>query len=309
MFIHASRRAGCCLTVLALASSGLVRADDCGQYEAIPTFVWTLRAPELLTGDAGETVKEWTTAEILTCGLQSGEDGAQGWSMLVKLTNAVPVEATTDGTSAAPSPDGLRQNGFERTRLYDSVICGRIAATACVLSFTEDVTLDPGSPHDVLRVRFEAKMPLEGEALVGLELPEECGHIREVEALGDGGGGDQPIGALVTYRGSSYRPVLTSRTLRIAPHVFRRGDVNADARVDISDAIRMFMYLFLGAAEPPCLDALDSNDDSDVDLSDGIHILNDFFREGTGIPAPGPFDCGPDPTVDRLGCRAYDACS
>ena len=96
--------------------------------------------------------------------------------------------------------------------------------------------------------------------------------------------------------------------LEIARGSILRGDSNSDGRVDISDAIRVFMWLFLGAAEPACVDAADSNDDGNVDLSDGVVILNDFFRPGTEIPPPGPFECGQDPTVDLLTCRSYPPC-
>jgi hypothetical protein len=89
---------------------------------------------------------------------------------------------------------------------------------------------------------------------------------------------------------------------------FRRGDSNSDGRVDISDAIRIFMYLFLGGAEPTCFDAADTNDDGRADLSDGVRILLDFFLPGTAISAPGPFECGPDPTGDSLGCGAQAPC-
>ena len=41
---------------------------------------------------------------------------------------------------------------------------------------------------------------------------------------------------------------------------FIRGDANSDLMVDLSDAIYVLSYLFLGFAEPPCLKAADSND-------------------------------------------------
>jgi hypothetical protein len=112
----------------------------------------------------------------------------------------------------------------------------------------------------------------------------------------------------ITWQGSTRYPVLTARTFPLCPAAFRRGDSNADGRVDISDAIRTFMYLFLGAAAPQCLDAADANDDGRLGLTDGIVILLDFFRPGTGIPAPGPFACGGDPSPDALGCRSYPPC-
>ena len=83
---------------------------------------------------------------------------------------------------------------------------------------------------------------------------------------------------------------------------FLRGDANASGRVDISDAIRIFMTLFQGAEPFPCGDAADATDDGKTNISDGLRILMDFFIPDTAIPTPGPFSCGPDPTADDLSC-------
>ena len=87
---------------------------------------------------------------------------------------------------------------------------------------------------------------------------------------------------------------------------FRRGDSNNDGGTDISDAITLFGYLFLGATAPPCDDAADANDDEGVDISDGIFVLYFLFQNGPAPEAPGAFLCGEDPTVDpngdNLGC-------
>ena len=60
------------------------------------------------------------------------------------------------------------------------------------------------------------------------------------------------------------------------------GDFNQDAGVDISDAISVFGYLFLGRAAPACPAGLDFNGDSALDLSDGIGALNWLFQGGPG---------------------------
>ncbi|SVC84098.1 uncharacterized protein METZ01_LOCUS336952, partial [marine metagenome] len=54
---------------------------------------------------------------------------------------------------------------------------------------------------------------------------------------------------------------------------FRRGDVNIDGSVDVSDALGIFNWLFLGGAGTPCENAADSNKDVSIDLTDGVHIL------------------------------------
>ncbi len=58
------------------------------------------------------------------------------------------------------------------------------------------------------------------------------------------------------------------------------GDYNQDAGVDISDAISVFGYLFLGREDPVCPAGLDFNGDSALDLSDGIGALNWLFQGG-----------------------------
>jgi hypothetical protein len=98
-----------------------------------------------------------------------------------------------------------------------------------------------------------------------------------------------------------------------ASDFFKRGDVNADGKVDISDGIKALGYLFLGEAAPACLDAADANDDGDVDISDATKIFGFLFLGEAELRAPGPFACGPDPSADRveggdLGCGAYAPC-
>ena len=89
---------------------------------------------------------------------------------------------------------------------------------------------------------------------------------------------------------------------------FRRGDANADGRVDIADAVFTLSYLFADGTVPLCLDATDANDDGKVDIADAIKILAHLFA-GAG-PLPAPFDeCGIDPTIDALGCASYTPCN
>jgi hypothetical protein len=81
---------------------------------------------------------------------------------------------------------------------------------------------------------------------------------------------------------------------------FLRGNSNSDIRVDISDGIYSFSFLFLGGPAPRCFDAADANDDGRFDISDGIYTLNNLFSGGPEIPDPGTMACGPDPTADTL---------
>ncbi len=95
---------------------------------------------------------------------------------------------------------------------------------------------------------------------------------------------------------------------------FKRGDVNAKGDVDLADAICILVYLFGGPgsrceeAIPRCHDAADANDDGSNDLGDALYILTWLFSDGPPPPDPGPFNCGPDPTPDDLGCMSYPPC-
>ena len=86
---------------------------------------------------------------------------------------------------------------------------------------------------------------------------------------------------------------------------FRRGFVNDDGEIDLSDAVRVLFHLFAGESIL-CADAADLDDDGAVAVTDAVRILEFLFRAG---PAPSdPFAaCGLDATEDALGCDG--ACS
>ncbi len=80
------------------------------------------------------------------------------------------------------------------------------------------------------------------------------------------------------------------------------GDCNQDTRLDISDAVCLFGFLFLGtpqqlpcgdrtAADPANETLLNHNSDARIDISDGIGILSFLFS--TGPPPAAGRDCLP----------------
>lgn len=89
--------------------------------------------------------------------------------------------------------------------------------------------------------------------------------------------------------------------------VFRRGDANDDANVDISDAVRVLSYLFAGFDAPPCVDTGDTNDDGEVNITDAIFLLTYLFVGNQELPAPAGA-CGEDPSEDPLGCAVSTSC-
>ncbi|MEM7235067.1 MAG: hypothetical protein AAF517_23015, partial [Planctomycetota bacterium] len=87
----------------------------------------------------------------------------------------------------------------------------------------------------------------------------------------------------------------------INDELFQRGDVNDDARFDISDGICILENLFFGSCELGCVDAADTNDSGAVDISDAVRVFNTLFVGANEPPAPFP-ECGLDPTADELNC-------
>lgn len=89
---------------------------------------------------------------------------------------------------------------------------------------------------------------------------------------------------------------------------FIRGDADANGALQLTDGIVILNTLFLGGRMPGCLDAGDSDDNGAIQLTDGIVIFQFLFLGGLMPPDPGPFNCGPDPTDDGIGCEDYDGC-
>lgn len=94
------------------------------------------------------------------------------------------------------------------------------------------------------------------------------------------------------------------------PPVFHRGDANGDGEIEISDAILILSFLFLGGTAPGCLDAADAQDNGVLEITDGVKILGYLFLGGPPpeLPGPPPLPCGVDPTADELDCASYPSC-
>ncbi len=89
---------------------------------------------------------------------------------------------------------------------------------------------------------------------------------------------------------------------------FRRGDVNDDAKVDISDAVGILYWLFLGESDPGCLEAVDSDGNGAHEITDAISLLDYLFQGGLAPPAPGPDACG-RPVRWVFGCENISSCA
>jgi len=84
---------------------------------------------------------------------------------------------------------------------------------------------------------------------------------------------------------------------------FRRGDVDASATIDISDAVGILSYLFQGTGTPECLEAADTDDNGEVDITDAVNNLGYQFLGQPPPSDPGPTNCGADSNAPFLGCN------
>jgi hypothetical protein len=107
--------------------------------------------------------------------------------------------------------------------------------------------------------------------------------------------------------GSTAGPVWTFTTTPPAGISFIRGDAAEDGALNITDAIGVLNFLFLGEGALSCPVTADVDDSGFVNITDPVALLNFLFLSGLP-PAPPSGACGPDPTLDSLTCEQYSFC-
>lgn len=88
---------------------------------------------------------------------------------------------------------------------------------------------------------------------------------------------------------------------------FLRGDANADGTLDVGDAVRTLLAVYVGGTPLTCADAADTNDDGKLTVGDPLFTLTYLFIGGAA-PRPPSGVCGLDPTADSLSCAAHLYC-
>lgn len=65
---------------------------------------------------------------------------------------------------------------------------------------------------------------------------------------------------------------------RACHNLYVRGDANNDGILDVSDAVFILSYLFIGGSSSECLEYGDLNGDNTIDISDSIYLLEYLFK-------------------------------
>jgi len=92
---------------------------------------------------------------------------------------------------------------------------------------------------------------------------------------------------------------------------FHRGDADDNGLLQLTDAVRILTFLFLGGEAPTCAEAADADDNGTLQLTDAVRILGFLFlgQPPPATPGPPPEACGPDPQGSPdVGCELYTKC-
>jgi hypothetical protein len=238
------------------------------------------------TDSASGSAVEVDTGGRITC-LASNADPIQGWSFGVCSDPNVLMlaEATIERTTTATLNGGAGPSFLVLNRFH-----GGVTMAVVIDDADPSDTLPPSTRHSLLRLRYDP-----GPDAV----PGEAYAVRYCATLGD-----PPVAVLYVVRGFEVRPETLPGFVRFPREQgvrFIRGDVNDDFEADMSDALRILGYLFLGRPAPGCLETADVNGSREINIADPIYLLQWRFSGGPPPPAPFP-NCGVAPVL-VFGCE------
>jgi len=214
------------------------------------------------------------------------------------------LSGDTETYDICPSPPGF----------HDYVLRGRVGENRTEWVLCTIRTEDPMPVENATVCETGGKAHLawtNGDCYTRVEILRDDALLKELPGdttawVDEDPTGEGPTYAVVGLVGEYESPPVTCRR-HCDEIAFARGDVNADGRTNMADAISILGYLFLSAATLPCVDTADANDTGSLNLADAVYLLGYLFAGGTPPPTPFP-DCGLDPTTDSIGCESYPPC-
>jgi hypothetical protein len=221
----------------------------------------------------------------ITC-LARNEAAVQGWSFGVQSDPRfiVPASADIEDTATGKLNDGAGPT-------FLAINLERGGVTMAVVIDEEDPA-DTLPPPDFGHALLDLAYVAGDEGRPGVPYP-----VSYADTLGD-----PPVAIVFVVEGFEVRPATLDGfvVLPLRMAFYRRGDLNADGSVDMSDAVFELNWLFTSGRVPECLDAADSNASTQANIADPIYTLQFLFGGGPPLPPPSPGCGSAQPT---LGCE------
>ncbi len=210
--------------------------------------------------------------------------------------DSLPDVVVADSKSTSPEVHIFRGTGGRTFEKFPPISVARAPVSLAIADLNGDGRLDITTANSIERslsvLLSRGDAAFEPPAVYGIGFPPISHRLADVNQDG--------ALDLVAHSGSNAMILLGRLGKTPAPGRFRRGDVDGDAAVNLSDPIFALNALFLGGEAIACSDAADINDDGVLNLSDPIAELNALFLGGDPIAPPGADVCGEDPVGDDL---------
>jgi hypothetical protein len=234
---------------------------------------------------------------------------------------ATSIALTVDGVLIGEVEDQTYRGGYFGFFAYnngtqitiDNVVVGTSGPRAPRASFTAN----PASGKAPLEVSFDASASTDDGTIASYawDFGDTASGSGKTATHTYTAAGTYTVKLAVTDNESLTGSAERTVTVQAGGTTFKRGDTNADGRLNIADAVCLLGYLFGQATDPckqgvpRCLDGADANNDGSTNIADAIKILGHLFAQ-TG-PLPEPFSaCGADTAApaDVLDCAQYAPC-
>ena len=225
----------------------------------------------------------------------------------VELAHDVPVQALQVAATFDPAHLEITSVDFLLTNIRS------LGAELLAYNISNDSEL----PYVTSGIIFDIEPPYDGRTLPPGENQRILNIVADVspDAPTEGstvvrlanGVGEPPLENILTVDSMTVLPRIGKPgTVFFSPAglsrgAFVRGDADSNGVVNISDAVVILGYLFLGDDPVECLDAGDANDSGTINVADAAYSLNFLFRGGMIPPPPFP-NPGLDPSDDQLSC-------